>query len=342
MRTLGPLSAFYYTILSGRNLLFRLGLKKVNRLPSKVISIGNLTLGGTGKTPATIAIAMEALKRGLRPCILTRGYKGKAKGPCFVSKGDGPLMDCREAGDEPILMADRLNSVPIVKCADRYKGGMFALSSLQRSNAPFLFILDDGFQHISLYRDVNILLIDAVNPFGNKRLFPEGILREPLKAMERADIIVITKTETGDINSGAAKHYNREIEDTIRLYNNNATVYRAFYKPLSLISIAGNVEPLEFINGKGVYAFAGIANPSSFKASLTTIGANIVKFRAFRDHHPYNYRDIKLMKEEASGLTVITTEKDLVRIRPINPSWNILALRIDFSIGEDFYDRVLS
>ncbi|HCC69062.1 MAG TPA: tetraacyldisaccharide 4'-kinase, partial [Nitrospiraceae bacterium] len=91
----------------------------------------------------------EALKRGLRPCILTRGYKGKAKGPCFVSKGDGPLMDCREAGDEPILMADRLNSVPIVKCADRYKGGMFALSSLQRSNAPFLFILDDGFQHIS-------------------------------------------------------------------------------------------------------------------------------------------------------------------------------------------------
>jgi tetraacyldisaccharide 4'-kinase len=148
-------------------------LKNRKNLPCRVVSIGNLTLGGTGKTPAVIALAEEAKKRGFLPCILTRGYKGKTKGPCFVSRGDGPLLSEYQAGDESILMAEKLQGVPIIKGENRYKAGMFAIQHLRSYNpdivSKLLFILDDGFQHWILFRDKNILLVDGTNPFGNKR-----------------------------------------------------------------------------------------------------------------------------------------------------------------------------
>ena len=170
-------------------------LKNQKKLPHKVISIGNITVGGTGKTPATIAIAEEAKKQGFVPIILTRGYKGKTKGPCFVSKGEEPLLNEEDAGDEPLLMAEKLKGVPIVKGESRYDAGMFALSSLPLALRPNIFILDDGFQHWKLFRDKDILLIDGKNPFGNKRLLPIGQLREPVSAISRADIVVITKMD---------------------------------------------------------------------------------------------------------------------------------------------------
>jgi len=170
-------------------------LKHQKKLPCRVFSIGNLTVGGTGKTPATIAVAEEAKKRGLMPCVLTRGYKGRLQGTCFVSKGDKPLLNEEEAGDEPILMAERLKGVPVIKGADRYEAGKFALGSLPVALRPDVFILDDGFQHWKLFRDKDVLLIDGTNPFGNRRLLPLGPLREPLNAIARADIIVITKAD---------------------------------------------------------------------------------------------------------------------------------------------------
>jgi tetraacyldisaccharide 4'-kinase len=174
-------------------------LSRRRRLPCRVISIGNITVGGTGKTPAAIALAGEAKKRGGSPVILTRGYKGSAKGPCFVTKGEGPLLNADEAGDEPVLMAERLKGVPIIKGSDRYEAGMFALQSLDPQLSTLgsrLFILDDGFQHWKLSRDKDILLIDSGNPFGNRALLPLGKLREPLSAIERADIVVLTKCQS--------------------------------------------------------------------------------------------------------------------------------------------------
>ncbi len=170
-------------------------LKKQRRLSHKVISVGNLTLGGTGKTPLVIALAQGAVKRGFKPCILTRGYKGKVKDPTFVSKGNGAIINISEAGDEPVLMAQRLRNIEIIKGKDRYEAGLLSKKS-------DLFILDDGFQHWRLHRDVDIVLIDAVRGFGNKRLFPLGPLREPLSALKRGDIIVFTR---GDDKNGSRK-----------------------------------------------------------------------------------------------------------------------------------------
>ena len=161
---MGPFSHIYNAILSGRKFIIS-HLKKPGRLPVRVISIGNLTLGGTGKTPAVIAVAVEAKKKGLQPIILTRGYKGRAKGPCFVSKGEGHVLSFTEAGDEPYMMAEKLKGTPIVLGKNRYRSGLFALENLLSGNksdqSGIIFILDDGFQHIALHRDIDVLLIDA-------------------------------------------------------------------------------------------------------------------------------------------------------------------------------------
>ena len=169
--------------------------KNQKRLPYRVISIGNITVGGTGKTPAAIALANEAKKRGFTPIILTRGYRGKAKGPVLVSCQPSAIPSLTGKshqlyGDEPVLMLNKLKDVPIVKCADRYKGGIFALDQLSavscQPSAKIIFILDDGFQHWKLFRDKDILLVDAVNTFGNEMLLPAGKLREPIKEIKKS------------------------------------------------------------------------------------------------------------------------------------------------------------
>jgi tetraacyldisaccharide 4'-kinase len=164
-----PLELLYYL---GYSVHRGYGTKTQKRLPARVISIGNITLGGTGKTPAAIALTYEAKQRGFAPCILTRGYGGKAKGPCFVSRGEGPLLNAYDAGDEAFLMAEKLKGIPVVKGPDRYEAGMFALRNLRvqtaHSQSEWIFILDDGFQHWGLFRDMDILLLDGMNPFGNR------------------------------------------------------------------------------------------------------------------------------------------------------------------------------
>lgn len=307
-------------------------------MPARVISIGNLTLGGTGKTPAVIAISEEAKKRGFKPCILTKGYRGNVKGPCFVSKGSEPLLNPLEAGDEAYLMAERLEGVPIVMGKNRYKSGIFAIenfnSELQTPNSKLLFILDDGFQHWALHRNTDVLLIDATNPFGNGRLFPEGRLREPLTAMRRADTIVMTKADV------VSKELISTYAQKIKQYNSEAPIYTASHKPTCLVSVSGKTKNLDTLNNKEIYAFAGIANPSYFKALLISKGADIIRFKKFRDHYIYKQRNIKKIKKDAAGLEIITTEKDLVKLKGLNSIENIYALRIEFSIEEEFYNNL--
>lgn len=315
------------------------GLKKRKRLPRMVISIGNITAGGTGKTPAVIALAKEAKKRGHQPCILTRGYKGKAAGPCVISKGDGPLLGVDETGDEPLLMAWELKDIPVIKGNDRYEAGMFALEASIPD--PSLFILDDGFQHWILDRDVDILLIDSTKPFGNRRLLPSGILREPLTEMKRADIIVITRTPPHI----AGPH---GIEDTIlseiREHNRDAPLYVSSHLPVGLKTTSGQDLPLEAISGKKVFGFCGIGNPESFRNTLLAIDAQVRNFVAFRDHYPYNERDIRRifdMAQECAADWIVTTEKDIMRFKDFPRKDNLLSLHIEFKIDKGFYDTVL-
>ncbi|RJQ38343.1 MAG: tetraacyldisaccharide 4'-kinase, partial [Nitrospiraceae bacterium] len=337
-------------------------LKRQRRLPHKVISIGNITAGGTGKTPAVIAIAEEAKKRGFYPIILTRGYKGKAKGPVFVkdagyspraSRRGDKIQDtglktntsyimhrasCIMYGDEPVLMSEILKDVPIVKCADRYAGGMFALQTLTPNpQSQFLFILDDGFQHWKLFRDKNVLLIDAENPFDNRRLLPVGLLREPLKEIERADIIVLTKAQScqPSVVSG--------LKDEIRLYNKTAPVFLSRHRPVGFKKSTGEEIGIEWAKDKKFFAFCGIGSPESFKKTVLSTGCNLKGLKKYSDHYSYKEEDIEdIIKEAKAGNAdwIVTTEKDMARLRGMRLPENLVALTIRFAIDEGFYDEI--
>ncbi len=315
----------------------RYALSTRKRLPCRVISIGNLTVGGTGKTPATIAIAEEAKTRGFQPVILTRGYKGSAKGPCFVSRGDGPLLTAHEAGDEPRLMAERLRGVPIVKCADRYAGGIYALQGLgmQRDVCPLLFILDDGFQHWRLARDRDIVLIDADSPFGNRRLLPSGRLREDPAALGRADVIAITRAEREDPGLLAE----------IRMHNRTAPVFFTTHRMTGLVTVAGESRASGWLAGQRVYCFCALADPRSFGKMVAASGAVVTGTRSYPDHHPYSRQDIDDVAAEriSSGADwVVTTAKDAVKIRDLDLPGNFLIIEITFSADRPFFDSVFS
>jgi tetraacyldisaccharide 4'-kinase len=318
--------------------------KNRKRLPGKVISIGNLTVGGTGKTPATIAVAGEALKRGLCPIILTRGYGGKAPGPCFVTRGDGPHLSAEGAGDEPALMAERLSGVPVVKGRNRYEAGIFALRELSRGiktipEDKLIFILDDGFQHWSLYRDVDILLLDCANPFGNGLLLPLGRLREPVSAVSRADIVVLTRT-------GSRGKETCDVEKTMRQigqYKPGMPVFTSEHTPVSCRLVTGSTEPFSFLSGRKVFGFCGIANPGAFRDTLLSGGAELTGFRPFRDHYRYRQKDVDAIAgeaERAGAVWIATTEKDIMKTRELALPGNILIIEIAFFTADSFYETI--
>ena len=352
------LERIYYIGLSIKK---HYALKHQKKLPCKVISIGNITIGGTGKTPATIAIAEESKKHGFKPCILTRGYKGKTEGPCFISKGEGPLMSEQEAGDEPVLMAEKLKGVPIIKCADRYKGGIFALQNFGEpeislftdspihpsTSSPLLFILDDGFQHWNLFRHKDILLINSISPFGNRKLLPFGPLREPLSAICRADIIVLTKMDN-TVRSQSTIHGQSKVDsliEEIKVYNSRATIFFAEHRPSKFISSTGDVFPIEWIKEKKFFGFCGIGNPESFMQTLFTAGVELTGFKIYRDHYRYSVNDLETIKKRAeqSGANwIVTTEKDIMRIKEFSLPENLVSLAIEFTVDKKFCEEVFS
>jgi tetraacyldisaccharide 4'-kinase len=336
------LEFLYYLGFSAKQ---RYSLAHQRRLPCRVISIGNITVGGTGKTPATIAVAEEAQKRGLKPVILTRGYKGRAKGPCFVTKGEEPLLSVRDAGDEPVLMAERLNGVPIIKGSSRFEAGMFGLRKLQIKEAELkshLIILDDGFQHLGLYRDKDIVLIDYTNPFGDNLLLPLGRLREPVKSLNRANIIIVTRAgENIRIDDGA----NNEVLKVIRHYSPQSALFFAGHTPVSCVLRSGEGKPAGWLAGKKVFGFCAIASPDAFRRTLSELGASVCGFRAFDDHYQYIRQDISALIEaaEQSGAQwIVTTEKDIIKARSLDLPDNVAVVRIIFEAEEGFFDKVFS
>ncbi len=312
----------------------RRSLSQQKRLPRRVISIGNLTLGGTGKTPAAIAVAEEAKKRGYSPVILTRGYRGKAKGPCLVSDGSSVLLSVEEAGDEPVVMAGRLKDVPVVKSTDRHVGGLFAMQQPWGDDPDLLFILDDGFQHWRLRRDIDIVLIDGQDPFGNRKMLPLGPLRGPLTELKDADIFVITKAR------------NEALALELYKINKDVPVFFATHEVTGIRKVDDTVAASGLLKGRKVLAFCGIANPVSFKKTLSHLGCTIVELKQYRDHYRYVCEDISGLEEKGKRLGaefLLTTEKDMVKIRELKclPR-NLLSVEIGFSVDQGFYDMLFN
>ncbi len=336
------LESLYYLGFSASQ---RYSLAHQKRLPCRVISIGNITVGGTGKTPAAIAVAEAAQKRGLKPVILTRGYKGRAKGPCFVTDGKEPLLSVRDAGDEPVLMGERLKGVPIIKGSARFDAGMFALRKLQIGEAELkshIFILDDGFQHRSLYRDKDIVLLDYENPFADNLLLPLGRLREPVNSLCRADIVVITKTGGNSRKDNGA---NDEMLKVIRRYSPKSALFFARHTPVSCALHSGEEKPSRWLAEKKVFGFCAIASPDAFRKTLADLGALVCGFRAFSDHYRYMRQDISAIiqaaKQSGAGW-IVTTEKDIIKARSLDLPDNIAVVRIIFDAEESFFDRAFS
>jgi tetraacyldisaccharide 4'-kinase len=308
-------------------------MKKKRPLPGFVISVGNLTTGGTGKTPAVKMLAKWVLEEGFRVAILSRGYGGEYATKVFVvSDGKRIIAGPEKTGDEPYLLAHGLKEVPVIVSRNRYSAGLFAF----REFGSNFFILDDGFQHIGLKRDMDIVLVDTASPFGNGHLLPWGPLREPIGHIKRADAIIFTRSE------------NKTVENRNEGLFNGIVQFRGAHIPDKLILPFEHREaPPEELKGKRITAFAGIARPVAFKNTLSKLGAEMLSFKRFRDHHPYTGYEINELKEEKERLGadyLITTEKDWVRIQRESADIEGLGyLTINFAITseqEAFFDMI--
>jgi tetraacyldisaccharide 4'-kinase len=317
-----------------RVLLYSLGLLNPKHLPCPVISVGNITVGGTGKTPLVMAIARELTNRGIPVAILSRGYKGKKISVPLVSDGQIVSLSPEDSGDEPFLMAKTLKNIPILIGKNRFVNGQMAL---QRFGVRGL-VLDDGYQHLRLHRDLNILLIDSHIGFGDYHLLPRGILREPLSHLRRANLFLLTKVEDPE-----SYQY---LEKKIHEIHPSAQVFHSDYEPVSLVSSSEEEqEELHSLRGKKVLALSGIANSNYFSSLLKKCGMEIVKELIFPDHHLYTLQDLSFIEKKSKGVnSIVTTEKDMVKLKKLNishlPFW---ALRIEMKIWEEkiFYQRVM-
>ncbi len=308
-------SAFYGVIVRIRNTLYRLRIFKQKRLQCKVVSVGNIAVGGTGKTPMTIYLAEKLTKLGYKVVVISRGYKGKfEKKGGIISDGKEILTGPDFSGDEPFLMAAILKDIPIVVGQNRYLAGLLAIKNF----CPEVIILDDSFQHIKLFRDIDLLLLDSGRPFGNFHLIPRGVLREPAASIKRADAFILTRY------SG-----NMDARNTIGAISNNQPVFEAcntFYffkvKKGDVSNLAACFrnelsEDFSFVAGKKVVAFSGIAGNSHFRKTLEEFKCDILDFFGFPDHHRYTSGDIeRISKSVRDGRAelVMTTEKDFARM----------------------------
>lgn len=336
---LGPLSVLYGMVIRARLALYRQGALSIHKIDAPVISVGNITTGGTGKTPLVEWLARLFAVEKRRPCILTRGY-GRAEGHArvLVSNGERVLADALEGGDEPRLLAEKLLGVSaVISDADRAAAARWAIENLHSD----LFILDDGFQHLRLKRDLNILTIDATNPWGGGRLLPYGRLREPLHEMARADCCVITRAEQStNIES---------LREEVRHRSGGRPVFlsmtrTAGLRPLALMPAlelnASNASaPLPISEApKTIAAFCALGNPRAFFTQILANGFTLKHTRAFRDHHTYTQSDIEALEREAQARgaeALLTTAKDGVKLRALKFQLPCYVVEIELEFDDE-------
>lgn len=295
--------------------LYKYGILKQHKLACRVISLGNITVGGTGKTPTAQRLAAIIRDMGYRVVILNRGYRASWRGQVgLVSDGRRIFMSVNEAGDEAYLLAKNLPGVAVVIGKNRTITGDYAVENLKAE----VIIMDDGYQHWQLARDLDIVLVDTLNMFGNSFLLPRGTLREPLKNLNRADAFLLTKV---DQSTDDARDV---IRDTLARYNSKALVVESIHSPRCFIEIEDwykGVRPetvaLEAIRNRRVLAFSAIGNPSSFEQTITDIGVELVDAVRYTDHHDYTMAEMQCVMQKAvdkKAYALVTTEKDAVKI----------------------------
>lgn len=350
---LDRVSGIYRAVVQTRLWLYKTGIKRRFPLGCQVISIGNVTAGGTGKTPMVEKLARELADEGRKVAILSRGYRKKERGfwekladrtkrgglpppPRVVSDGKRLLLDSEMSGDEPYMLATNLPDVVVLVDKDRVKSGRYAI----RKFGCDTLLLDDGFQYQKLMHRRDIVLVDRTNPFGNGHVLPRGILREPAKNISRASFICITKARSGDTTA---------LRSRIRELNATAGIMECNHDPTALVdAFTRERHGLEKLRGMRVYAVSGIAAPLSFENSLEKLGATILERRHFADHHRFSQQEtIEIVNraQEIGADAVITTEKDAVRMTRIDRrAVPVLFLRIElvFLDGADEFRRCVN
>ena len=341
-------SVFYGIGVFCKLILYKYGILKQHRLSCKVISLGNITVGGTGKTPTAQVLAAMIRDMGFRVVILNRGYRANWHGQIgLVSDGQRIHMTASEAGDEAFLLAKNVPGVAVVVGKDRALTGEYAVRKLQAE----VIILDDGYQHWQLARDLDIVLIDTLNVFGNNFLLPRGTLREPLENLARAQVFLLTKVDQSTPEARS------RIRETLQRVNPNALVVESVHNPVCLIELAdwykglrAQTVALESIRERKVLAFSAIGNPSSFEQTLHDVGAKVVAAERYPDHHDYTMAEMQGAMEKAlkEGACVLaTTEKDAVKIptefidsdRPL-PVY-VIGIEVKFTDGkQEFIDLI--
>lgn len=335
--TLWPLTFPY-----GVGVIFRTWLYnfvKKREAPGKVISIGNLTVGGTGKSPAVCMLARWMKDNGYRVSVISRGYKGTTKNKVLhVSDGKSIFSYPRECGDEPYMMAEKLRDIPVLVSRNRYLACMEA-HNRYGSN---IFILDDGFQHLVLKRDLDIVLIDCDLPFGNGHLLPLGPLREPVSALTRADMFFLTRCSNDRKKYSLTTFLNKR-------FPKRPVFYCSHIPEEVIFPDKGQKIKINELKGISVGGFAGIARPDYFKKILIDVGAELVFFKVFDDHYNYKVRDIEELKKEKEKLgaeILITTQKDWVKINNLNIKGSDIGfLTVKFKIlakQDEFFDILSS
>src|SRR6478735_5173738 len=351
MRTL---SGVFRMLVQIRIWRYRSGWRAQHHLGTQVVAIGNITVGGTGKTPVVELLARTLRDHGRRVAILSRGYKSKkldrpqkwldAKGraisgermPKVVSTGSALLLDSKYAGDEPFMLARNLDGVAVVVDKNRVKGGHFAVGQLEADT----LLLDDGMQYLDLAHSIDIVLVDSCSPFGTEALLPRGTLREPPKNLRRASYILITKCNGNS---------NEALIARIRKYNKTAEIIECTHGPIYLEDVfTRERHPLEYLKDKWVGAISAIAVPEAFEGSLAKLGARVEIRRRFSDHYRFSRKEVEHFMHrcvERDMELIVTTEKDAVRFpTPGSIDVPVYFLRIEVEIlkGQEIWDDLIS
>jgi tetraacyldisaccharide 4'-kinase len=343
------LASFLYMISVGyagiqkmRGAWYRRQFFASKRLPCKVISVGNITVGGTGKTPMTMYVANRMKHFGYRVAVVSRGYKGGAEQTeTVVSDGQQIMMGPKTAGDEPYMHACRLPGIAVIVGKNRYAAGRLAMNTIQ----PDVIVLDDGFQHMRLARDIDLVLLDFRRPFGNLHLLPRGTLREPLKSLTRADAFIMTRSTANpqSENSPAADRL-KSIAPHCPVFLSSHKLYFCSVPRRTKVSLtdltrqAGSKLP-DILARRRVLAFSGLARNDDFKQSIDDFQCDVTRFFQFTDHHPYSdsdFRSIAQAAKQTSAEFLITTEKDYARIAQ-RTDWplELIVIGVEISFGKD-------
>ena len=345
------LSWLYEAGVRLRGAAYRFRLKPVRKLPCCVISVGNIAVGGTGKSPMVLYLAGMLRDMGYEAAVISRGYKGAAEqNGGMVSDGRRLLMASDEAGDEPYMLASALlaKGVPVMVGQDRVRSGMLAVGHFR----PHVILMDDGFQHRRLHRDLDMVLLDGAQPLGNGFLLPRGTLREPPGALNRADIAILTRSDRASTNLQKGIDQLQQPGSQWKLFRSHhepyvyATVPKAFSAPgFKIDPTPVKSDAALALKEKRVFGFSGIARNQDFEETVKELGADLAGFKGFDDHHRYSVEDFQLLQREALECKCegfVTTEKDFARFGAylkLSLDLIVIGVQIDFGDQEEKFRK---